>query len=421
MPYCTVLGISLTFLCDCIGPVIRIQPNEIHLADQANFDTIYHVGSKYTKAPIYYGALCIPNATHTTASNELHRHKRARMNPMFSRKMLLELEDIIQEKADKVVRLTRESLDSGIPADLHHAFRCVSVDVITDYAFDKSYDLLDTKDLGAEFFRMVRGLGPAMYAFQQFPTLRAVMLKVPPSIAVHMGGAMKQVTTLQQEGVKQLNDVKKRMADGGGKLSSTRPTIFSELQDPEKQDGRPVPPAWQLKDEVYSILAAAADTTGNAMTVAAYNVIKEPEMYAKVRKEILAAYPDANAKLEFTKLEKLPYLVRPIQTPNPPPTQTSFLFLFCIFCCCCCCCFAFVLMKKKYIYIFANRSLLYIDWRRQGSNPPLLWSPRSSAPRCPRRRRDLQRILRPRRNSRLHVLLDRPAQPSHLGTRAHEV
>lgn len=288
------------------GPIVRIQPNEVHLSDQQHFETIYHVGSKYTKSPVYYGALCIPNSTHATASNEIHKRKRARLNPMFSRKMVLELEDVVHDKANKVIALTRAGIAAKQPVDLHHAFRCVSVDVITEYAFDKSYDLLDSPDLGAHFFRMVRGLGPAMYFFQQFPLMRDVTLKIPPSVAYYMGGAMRQVTTLQMEAVKQLSDVKARM--NTGKLGTTRPTIFSELLDPEKQDGWPVPPAHELKDEVYSILAAAADTTGNAMTVACYKVIGNREIYSALRKELHAAFPDPDAKLNFVTLERLPYL-----------------------------------------------------------------------------------------------------------------
>ena len=57
------------------------------------------------------------------------------------------------------------------------------------------------------------------------------------------------------------------------------------------------------------MLAAAADTTGNAMTVSAYKVVSNPEIYIKVRSELEAAFPDPDATLEFEKLEPLPYLV----------------------------------------------------------------------------------------------------------------
>jgi cytochrome P450 len=231
---------------------------------------------------------------------------------MFSRKMVLELEDVVQNTARKVLGITQEAIDANKPVDLHHAFRCVSVDVISEYAFDQSYNLLDTPDLGGHFFTMIRGLGPAFYAFQQFPAMGRLALSVPPSLSVYLGGSMKQVTNLQQEGVRQLESVKSRME--AGELSTRRPTIFSELLDPEKQEeDYPVPPPIKLKDEVFSILAAAADTTGNAMTVAAYHVLKSREIYAAVRQELFEAYPDPSAKLEFQKLERLPYLTAVIK------------------------------------------------------------------------------------------------------------
>jgi cytochrome P450 len=267
------------------------------------------VGSKYTKARTYYGALMVPHSTFGAESNSIHKIKRARLNPMFSRRQVLELEDVVQGTVAKVVRLTRAAEAAGQPVDLHHMFRCVSVDVISEYAFDRSYALLDTPDLGAHFFAMVRGIGPAMWFFQQFPPLRDVALTIPLGVMErYMGPAMRQVATLQREAVARLEGVRDSMA--ARKLPAERPTIFSELLDPEKQSGFPVPPLDELKDEVYGVLAAAADTTGNAMTVAAYKVLSNPQIYQTLRKELLDAFPEPDARLEFTKLEKLPYLVR---------------------------------------------------------------------------------------------------------------
>jgi len=87
-----------------------------------------------------------------------------------------------------------------------------------------------------------------------------------------------------------------------------KPSIFEVLLTPGGEE-YVIPTPDQIKDEAYSILAAAADTTGNAMTVAAYHVVSNPELYTKLRAELVAAFPDPNAPLEFQKLEKLPYLV----------------------------------------------------------------------------------------------------------------
>jgi len=122
----------------------------------------------------------------------------------------------------------------------------------------------------------------------------------------HMGPAMNQVACLQEEALQQLEDVQGRLK--AGKLPTDRPTIFSELLDPEKQSGYPVPPLEELKDEAYGTLIGAAETTGNAMTVACYKVLCNSGIYKTLRKELLDAFPDPNARLEYRKLEKLPYL-----------------------------------------------------------------------------------------------------------------
>jgi cytochrome P450 len=267
------------------------------------------VGSKFSKSANLYNALCIPLSTFGTISNDVHRIRRAAMNPMFSRKMVFELEAVVQDKADKVCRLMQNGINRDEPVDLHHAFRSVSVDVISDFAFDKSYDLLEKPDVGAYFFRMVRGLGPAMYTFQQLPSFQKVALATPPWLAPYLSEPLGCVTGFQQDCGKTAQEVKQKMDEG--KLGK-RQTIFSTLLTKEGQpDGYQMPNREVLMQEAYSILAAAADTTGNAMTVAAYHILKNPLIYQKLVKNLEERFPDQNAKLEFVELEKMPYLVAP--------------------------------------------------------------------------------------------------------------
>ena len=90
---------------------------------------------------------------------------------------------------------------------------------------------------------------------------------------------------------------------------SSRRTIFHELLTPRPEIGYDVPPIDKLEDEAVSILAASSDTTGNGLTVAAYNVVRNPVIYEKVKAELRSAFPNPNASLDFTVLERLPYLV----------------------------------------------------------------------------------------------------------------
>jgi cytochrome P450 len=97
--------------------------------------------------------------------------------------------------------------------------------------------------------------------------------------------------------------------DSGRVKENSRRTLFHHLLTPNPEEGYVVPSIDDIKDEAYGILAAAADTTGNGMTVATYHVVNNPMIYKKLVAELKAAFPDSNARLDFQVLEKLPYLV----------------------------------------------------------------------------------------------------------------
>ena len=295
-------------LHDIYGPIVRINPNEVHLAaDADNYDRIHHVGSKYSKSPNFYNALCAPHSSFGTLSNEAHRIKRGAMNPMFSRQKVLDLESIVQGKVDKVIRRVQESVEADEAVDLHHAFRAVSVDVISEFAFGECYNFLAKSDTGAYFFEMARGIGPALYVFQQFPSLQSLALKTPPWLAPWLSRPLGYVTAMQVECVAQIENVKRKISEG---RDVGRQTIFTTLlSEKDKPEGFQVPSTWELKDEAYSVLVAAADTTGNAMTVAAFNVLHNPEIYKKLAGELTSHFPNPDSELSFVELEKLPYLV----------------------------------------------------------------------------------------------------------------
>lgn len=179
------------------GPVVRITPDEIHLSDPANYETIYHVGSKYAKYPRFYNAFSLKYSSFTTCPNDVHKLRRGPLNQFFSRKMVLELEEVVQSKAQKLCNLVTQKLSVGQTVDLHHAFRAVSIDVITEYGFNKCYDLLDKPDLGRHFFLMVRGIGPSLWVYQQWPQLQ-IANNLPPSVLKKMSPELAQVLTLQE-------------------------------------------------------------------------------------------------------------------------------------------------------------------------------------------------------------------------------
>ncbi|PGG96980.1 hypothetical protein AJ79_09387 [Helicocarpus griseus UAMH5409] len=289
------------------GPVVRITPSEVHLSDPGNYDKINFVGTPYVKDPAFYHRFGNDHSSFSTISNEEHRIKRAALGTFFSQKRVLELEDIVQAKAQKLEDRMRSELDTSGRINLHHGFRAISVDVITDYAFDDCYDFLSQGDFGRPFFNMIRGTGTAIWFFQQFPFVQPIALAAPFWLVKIMSAPIARVMTLNRSCSNHISKVKKAV-DAGEEMQPSRRTIFHQLLKPGFIKGYTVPTVEQLTDEAIGLVAAASDTTGNAMTIATYNTVINPEIYKRVNAELKEAFPDANAKLDLTTLEKLPYL-----------------------------------------------------------------------------------------------------------------
>lgn len=99
----------------------------------------------------------------------------------------------MQQKARRLVSRMEVAFQSTGHIDLHHGFRAISVDVITDYAFDNSYDFLGHEDFGVQFFNMIRDFGPAFWFFQQFPAVQPIALGTPFWLAKLTSGALTRM------------------------------------------------------------------------------------------------------------------------------------------------------------------------------------------------------------------------------------
>ncbi len=64
----------------------------------------------------------------------------------------------------------------------------------------------------------------------------------------------------------------------------------------------------RLFQEAQSIIGGGVLTTGWALTVAGFHIIDKPEIFRKLRTELIEAIPDPTVPLDWLKLEQLPYL-----------------------------------------------------------------------------------------------------------------
>lgn len=135
---------------ECSGPIVRICPNELHVKDVYFHDTLYSLGVKRNKVPymidIFGTTLASKSsvliscqwrsygyAVFGTEQHDLHRSRRAALNPFFSKRSVARLESVIQSKVCKMCDRLVDYGKEGKILTIQHALTSCIVDITTEY------------------------------------------------------------------------------------------------------------------------------------------------------------------------------------------------------------------------------------------------------------------------------------------------
>lgn len=139
------------------GPIIRINPYELHISDPDYYDVLYASSGSRTRRDKYeWSAKMFGNSgsTFSTAQHEPHRLRRAPLSPFFSRQSVPRLEPAIHAAISKLRTRFEVFRRSKEPVSLEHAYVALTTDIITEYAFTESYGYLDEQNFKPEWLRL---------------------------------------------------------------------------------------------------------------------------------------------------------------------------------------------------------------------------------------------------------------------------
>ncbi|KAK8031356.1 hypothetical protein PG990_001090 [Apiospora arundinis] len=240
------------------GPIVRINPEELHCNDASFVNEIYPVGGRIRDKHQHYLNMNVGPVTITAFGSrfhEIHRLRRDALNRFFSKAQMLKLEpkvrQLVQQLCDKMLAWTDK------PIDLAEAYNCLTGDTISSYAFG-----------GAPWLpQQPRGLGELM---------RELYVTIPGYV---------------------------RAARRNPKAG----TIFTDLLDSD------LPPAEKtearLAADGFSLTGAGAETTANMLTCATFFLLSHPDKRARLEQELARAGVDPEGReLSWAALEQIPYL-----------------------------------------------------------------------------------------------------------------
>ncbi|KAF1993035.1 cytochrome P450 [Amniculicola lignicola CBS 123094] len=303
------------------GPIVRINPWEVHIADPDFVQVLFASNSQFDKKIEWKYRTGIPHSSFDTIEHQHHRMRRSAVAPFFSKQKILGITDFISQKAQRLCdRLETEFAGSGRPAILNNCFTAMTFDVITHYAFARSFEYMEDPNFEAPFTNAAKELATTLHTMGHFPWLLSLLQGLPQKWSVAMNPAMGAIFGFHGEIEDQIRAIKSGSNDAHKDVEHK--TVFSELLNSDlpteekaverlKHEGKPTHLHTQnttLTCPGGSIVAGGVETTSTALSKATFYVLENPAIATRLRAELDSVFPDPRITPSLATLEALPYL-----------------------------------------------------------------------------------------------------------------
>ncbi|PNP82140.1 hypothetical protein FNYG_04329 [Fusarium nygamai] len=271
---------------------IRIGPNELHIDDVKLYKDIYNQSSTYVKHDAFYAGFNTPHSVFAEHVPSLHKERRRRLNPFFSRRAIGQLEGLLK---DKIYELGRRIDSQQGPYNIFNAIRCTTVDIISHYSLGKPFGQLEKSDQGfnGDFLRTFDALSNVLWKFMYKPTFRKIITSIPPRIAKAASKETRLMFTVYDACYAAASNFKRSPPQ------SSYGTILSSLLDLGEQE---------MGAEACDLLVAGSDTTAYSLTVAVSQIAKNTRVRKRLAEELDARAINAESLPSLVELEQIEYL-----------------------------------------------------------------------------------------------------------------
>ncbi|KAI8626385.1 cytochrome P450 [Xylariaceae sp. FL1651] len=284
------------------GPIVRINPDEVHLDDPEILDTIFPSAGRRTNKPKVVGKRTgTPNSMVATIDHDMHRRRRNAVNAFFSTASIRRLEPIMKEHIDRMLARVADCGRAGDVVQLHYLFKACTSDVITMYAFGDSFRFLDKADLGKPYFEATDLFFGLTHIFGHFTWFADLIQSLPIWAIAIFKPSLRELWSKQSWWTDKVREI--RSSPNPERIKSTifEGILNSTLPDEDKTDAR-------LAAEAQLVVFAGEGTTAYTLTAAVYQLLANPKDLQKLRDELTQAIPDANEIPSFSQVDGLPYL-----------------------------------------------------------------------------------------------------------------
>ncbi|KAI1819103.1 cytochrome P450 [Xylaria intraflava] len=295
------------------GPVVRVNPDELHIDDPTWIDNLYASSSqgirdRYPPAALMGGA---PESVFGSVSHITHRARRTSLNPLFSKKAVSDSASVVYTHTIALMKRVHDQIKEQGYAEMRMNYLCLATDTVTDYCFGQPTNLLKDVDKSVGWFNTMKAIETSTPVAKQFPWLIPFVLNLPSYIVDKLGPHLGRIMALRVDLLKQAEQAVKDYADpinghekeSQGAHNLFRTVLSSKVLDPS--DKR----ATRMAQEAFTVIAAGSETSGRILSTATFFIIAHQDrVLPRLLEELKSVMPERSSRPSIHELESLPWL-----------------------------------------------------------------------------------------------------------------
>lgn len=289
------------------GPIVRVRPDTVHVNDPAFIEQLYSQSPKLRREryKTVLNMLQSQGSILGTADHDMHRRRRAVLNPFFSQGNVRRLEPIINDTLFNLFRRMDGWAREGRPVGFNDPLRAATKDIIEAYAFgDGGPKYLDMEDCNKAFFDVV-GPQPISHLATHAVWITKLMQSLPPAVMMRL---IPRITTFAEfvQGLHSHINSLREIKDLPEGRTIFHEILRSNIPDSEKS-------TFRLGDEAMIMVIAGSDTTASTLACISYHLLSDPDLLKRLKAELGTVMSGADEPPVAAKLEGLPLLNAIIQ------------------------------------------------------------------------------------------------------------
>ncbi|KAL9112298.1 MAG: hypothetical protein Q9227_003416 [Pyrenula ochraceoflavens] len=291
------------------GPIIRVNPTELHVDDPDYWEKLYTRDGKWDKSPRWCAQFGTIEAEVFTASHDKHRARRATLNPFFSKQKVTAMEPVLRSLVERVCERIKDYKINLKPLPLRLVYTSLTIAATCEFTFGQSYGMLEMENWGESAAETTQQALKGVHWARLFPWLASIENFVPNWMVIWLASKNEETVGLAHI----LEDVdtivqgeRPKDRSQASKTSIDRPTIYdvilaSTLPQSEKT-------ARRFRNVAAELLSAGSDTSTQTLHVMTYHLLSNPAILERLRAEIRGVQPNPWDPVPLKQLEQLPYL-----------------------------------------------------------------------------------------------------------------